>query len=545
MRRARSGSRPVDPASDDFVSIDARSDFEAQVRVTCPDKTGLGSDITRTIFDFGLVTTKGDFATDGKWAFVLVTVMKQSFVSASRNRSFVGSYGGAHTDGITRRDARSADLGAPVDWNLLRVRLENLCPSKQSISTLSSLNLAAHAGSGAGGADAAGSASGGSINEPRPGTMYILQVEVEDRVGLLHDVTQELWASELTVHRAHISTSPADTAVDLFYVTDERAELPSESRVAQISRAVQRVSGRHGGGTARVVLTPAPAFVSARRETNAARLFERSSIGRIETASATQYTEATVTVDNLMSEKHTVFQIRTRDRKGLLYDVLRASKDLEVKVNYAKVEMRDGPSAGANAALGASRSRALARTRRDAFASPRALAKSASPEDDGNETGGHLCEIDLFVGRCTDVRERRYLCQRYKENVERPVSVQIMTAGLDETTTELRVIAPLDISGFTRPRVLLDVTEALRQLKVMVFKADILIDDRSESAALGGFGSEGGGAIGNGDRGLRGDGAATRQEVHRFLLTDASGQPIASVRDRKVVCNRVLGVLLQ
>ena len=375
--------------------------------------------------------------------------------------------------------------------------------------------------------------------------MYILQVEVEDRVGLLHDVTQELWASELTVHRAHISTSPADTAVDLFYVTDERAELPSESRVAQISRAVQRVSGRHGGGTARVVLTPAPAFVSARRETNAARLFERSSIGRIETASATQYTEATVTVDNLMSEKHTVFQIRTRDRKGLLYDVLRASKDLEVKVNYAKVEMRDGPSAGANAALGASRSRALARTRRDAFASPRALAKSASPEDDGNETGGHLCEIDLFVGRCTDVRERRYLCQRYKENVERPVSVQIMTAGLDETTTELRVIAPLDISGFTRPRVLLDVTEALRQLKVMVFKADILIDDRSESAALGGFGSEGGGAIGNGDRGLRGDGAATRQEVHRFLLTDASGQPIASVRDRKVVCNRVLGVLLQ
>ena len=252
-----------------------------------------------------------------------------------------------------------------------------------------------------------------------------------------------------------------------------------------------------------------------------------------------------MTVDNLMSEKHTVFQIRTRDRKGLLYDVLRASKDLEVKVNYAKVEMRDGPSAGANAALGASRSRALARTRRDAFASPRALAKSASPEDDGNETGGHLCEIDLFVGRCTDVRERRYLCQRYKENVERPVSVQIMTAGLDETTTELRVIAPLDISGFTRPRVLLDVTEALRQLKVMVFKADILIDDRSESAALGGFGSEGRGAIGNGDRGLRGDGAATRQEVHRFLLTDASGQPIASVRDRKVVCNRVLGVLLQ
>ena len=83
--------------------------------------------------------------------------------------------------------------------------------------------------------------------EPKPGTMYILQVEVEDRVGLLHDVTQELWACELTVHRAHISTSPADTAVDLFYVTDERNELPAEARVAEISRNVQRQAGRRGG----------------------------------------------------------------------------------------------------------------------------------------------------------------------------------------------------------------------------------------------------------------------------------------------------------
>ena len=354
--------------------------------------------------------------------------------------------------------------------------------------------------------------------------MYILQVEVEDRVGLLHDVTQELWASELTVHRAHISTSPADTAVDLFYVTDERAELPAEARVAQISRAVQGVSVRRGGGAARVVLTPAPAFVSARRS-DAARLFEQSSIGLVETASATQYTEATVTVDNLMSEKHTVFQIRTRDRKGLLYDVLRASKDLEVKVNYAKVEMRDGDN------------------RRGRGGDRNSGIRNSGVDDDdhgGHGAGGHLCEIDLFVGRCTDVRERRYLCQRYKENVERPVSVQIMTAGLDETTTELRVIAPLDISGFTRPRVLLDVTEALRQLRVMVFKADILIDDRS-----GAVGPEFRGGFGDDGRYGDGGGATRCTEVHRFLLTDAHGQPISSVRDRKVVCNRVLGVLLQ
>jgi len=524
MHRSRSGSHPVEHESDDFVSIDARSDFEAQVRVTCPDKTGLGSDIARTVFDFGLVTTKGDFATDGKWAFVLVTVVAQSFLSASRGSP---ASGGARS-GRPEKNPRGHHLdGAPVNWNLLRVRLENLCPSKQSISTLSSLNLAAYAGSdnrenASSSRDVFERGSQGHVNEPRPGTMYILQVEVEDRVGLLHDVTQELWASELTVRRAHISTSPADTAVDLFYVTDERDELPAEARVAEISRAVQRVSGRRGGGTARVVLTPAPAFVSARRS-DAARLFEQGSIGRIETASATQYTEATVTVDNLMSEKHTVFQIRTRDRKGLLYDVLRASKDLEVKVNYAKVEMRDGvPGRNSGSSFRETR------------------LEMRDDDDHGHGQGGHLCEIDLFVGRCTDVRERRYLCQRYKENVERPVSVQIMTAGLDETTTELRVIAPLDISGFTRPRVLLDVTEALRQLRVMVFKADILIDDRS-----GAVGPEFRGGFGDDGRYGDGGGATRCTEVHRFLLTDAHGQPISSVRDRKVVCNRVLGVLLQ
>lgn len=98
---------------DDFVSVMPASDTEGQVRVTCPDKTGLGSDITRTIFDFGLVAVKGDFATDGKWAFVLVTVKKQIGLGNSA-----------------------------INWNLLRQRLENICPSKASISTLSSLNLA-------------------------------------------------------------------------------------------------------------------------------------------------------------------------------------------------------------------------------------------------------------------------------------------------------------------------------------------------------------------------------------------------------------------
>lgn len=49
------------------------------------------------------------------------------------------------------------------------------------------------------------------------------------------------------------------------------------------------------------------------------------------------YAEALVTVDNYTSKAHTVIQVRTRDRKGLFYDSMRATKDLKVNVSYGKV----------------------------------------------------------------------------------------------------------------------------------------------------------------------------------------------------------------
>ena len=101
--------------------------------------------------------------------------------------------------------------------------------------------------------------------------------------------------------------------------------------------------------------------------------------------------------------------------------------------------------------------------------------------------------------------------------------------GIDAVTTELCVTAPMDAGGHARPRVLLgtprhasagvaclltccapaDVTNALRRLGIMVFKADI------HTARIQG---------------------KPLQEVHRFLLTDAFGQPIddPSMRDRVV-----------
>lgn len=45
-----------------------------ELRISCPDATGLGCDIARLMFEFGLTVIKGDFSTDGKWCFLLFNV---------------------------------------------------------------------------------------------------------------------------------------------------------------------------------------------------------------------------------------------------------------------------------------------------------------------------------------------------------------------------------------------------------------------------------------------------------------------------------------
>lgn len=42
-----------------------------EVRISCPDATGLGVDITRVLLDFGLRVLAGDISTDGKWCFLV------------------------------------------------------------------------------------------------------------------------------------------------------------------------------------------------------------------------------------------------------------------------------------------------------------------------------------------------------------------------------------------------------------------------------------------------------------------------------------------
>jgi hypothetical protein len=132
----------------------------------------------------------------------------------------------------------------------------------------------------------------------------------------------------------------------------------------------------------------------------------RACPSRSSDARASGYAEAVVTVDNHTSKAHTVLQVRcarvrhascsdaqplpcpqvrTRDRKGLLYDSLRATKDLKVNVSYGKAREE---------------SRGL-HTR---------AQLTAPSQVEVRETG--ICELDLFVGRTSNQEVERRLCQR-------------------------------------------------------------------------------------------------------------------------------------
>jgi len=524
----------------------------AEFRLTCPDKTGLGADICRVAFEFGLVVTRGDFTTDGVWALVLLTVRagkvragdvrgvgrgrgraaggedededdedEDDDASASARavrrtrrtvrramRAAMWAYGvarakvvaaanaargraGTNASASGRGRAAAAALSGEtaaraskikrytsegschgenaalmgmtqmrrscvVDWELLRQRLELLCPHKSTISTIPSVDSLV------------------KLEQTHSQNMYILQVECQDRVGLLHDVTLALWELQLTVHRAHVTTSPSGKAVDLFYVTDDLHELPNPARVGDISRYVRPIIASTDDDRKRVniLVHPAPPFVTRQSRTKALR--ESDGMIVTEANPSLFHADTTVEIDNLMSPAHTVFQIRTRDRQGLLYDCLRVSKDLKVSVSYAKIEIID-------------RSR---------------------------------CEIALFTRNIKDKTQMEYLCAKYKEHVDHPLKVEMLCNHVESLTSELRVVAPLDIAGHTRPRVLLDVTEALQDLDVMIFKADILIDPRTVDNAI-------------------------QDEVHRFLLTDRRGEPISTPEARQEVCDRVFFSLMR
>lgn len=168
------------------VSVTPAGAHSALVRISCPDTVGFGCDLARTIFDFGLVVEQGDFSTDGKWSFLIFRARSLGGATAAWGPPVESAR-------LTTAPCPQVRPGNNLDscpWPLLKQRLEAVCPSDPAAA-------AQHAGGTA---------------EPFRQQHFIFQVEVTDRVGLLHDVTQALWERELTGAAPHPQSAAGPTA---------------------------------------------------------------------------------------------------------------------------------------------------------------------------------------------------------------------------------------------------------------------------------------------------------------------------------------------
>lgn len=410
----RRGLKPGDPS---------------EITINCPDKVGLGCDLARIVFEFGLSVTKGDMSTDGRWCFVVLWVIPKASPLSVR-------------------------------WALLKERMESICPS-----ALASMLP--------------------PMAPPVPVSKRVLMLQVcsSDRTGLLHDVAQKLWELELTIHKVKVSTSPDGKAIHLFFVTDNRNVLPWKTRAEEVKKQLKEfcgdvcslceinLAGPECGG---LTCYPLPASVTKEIFYDDPANFEhdhsRSEKGhaRIENSS----NRVVMTIDNKTSPVHSLLHLSCKSRKGLLYDCLRTVKDFNLKVAHGRTNMLENGSS-------------------------------------------ELCVfvLDPNGHKITDIQEQKALVQCMEEEVGHPVRIKVGTRGTD---TELLVATPIEKCGRGRPRVLYDVTLALKMLDICIFKADI-------------------GRHAYNDK---------RWEIYQFLLVDKEESSLTCSRMRNLIEDRVRNILV-
>ncbi|KAI4317436.1 hypothetical protein L6164_025303 [Bauhinia variegata] len=258
------------------------------ITVNCPDKTGLGCDICRIILEFGLYVTKGDFATDGIWCYIVLWVVPHSVVH-------------------------------PMRWPNLKDRLQSICPSC--------------------------SASFYFNQEPAGSSpVYLLKFGCHDRKGLLHDVTQVLCELELTIQKVKVTTTPDGRVLDLFFITDNMELLHTRERQDETCQRLHAAL-RDSCFSCELQLA-GPVYevnqgISSLSPVLADELF-RSELSDDEVRTQalspdmTKLKKTNIVIDNSLSPAHTLLQIHSADHKGLLYDIMRTLKDMNTKISYGR-----------------------------------------------------------------------------------------------------------------------------------------------------------------------------------------------------------------
>ncbi|OWM70233.1 hypothetical protein CDL15_Pgr026083 [Punica granatum] len=268
-------------------------DYSTVITVNCPDKTGLGCDLCRTILLFGLSICRGD----GKWCYIVFWV-------------------------IGRPKAR---------WDLLKKRLLDVCPSYLSTSDIQYYRP--------------------ENKQPLRHNLFLLKFWCSyDQKGLLHvfdrrnssgaaDVTEVLCELELTIKRVKVSTTPDGSVLDLFFVTDSRELLHTRKRQEETIGRLRTVLGdsvtscdieRAGPEVTECsegsCYLP-PAFTE---DLFGSEMHDGNPNGTLVS------NPILVSMDNSLSPSHTVVQILCQDHKGLIYDIMRTLKDRNIQISYGR-----------------------------------------------------------------------------------------------------------------------------------------------------------------------------------------------------------------
>ncbi|XP_058736613.1 ACT domain-containing protein ACR9-like [Vicia villosa] len=355
------------------------------VTVNCPDKAGLGCDLCRIILEFGLRITRADISTDGRWCYIIFWVIP-------------------HPDSLK------------IDWESLKTRLLSPCPS-----CLFSYHFKQQ-----------------SAN-PSPNQIYLLKVWIFDQKGLLYDINEILCNLQLTIQRVKVMPTPDGRALDLFFITDEMELFHTKKRRDDVCEYLMealgekcisselQLAGPEYDGHLQGFSSLPPAYSE---ELFGPELPDKVWLHPL-SQDMTTLKKPSVTVDNTLSPAHTLLQIQCVDQKGLCYDIMRISKDSDIKVAYGRF--------------------------------------TSSVKGFQN--------IDLFVQqkedgqKIIDPERHKTLCATLKEEMLHPLRVIIVNRGPDR---ELLVANPVELSGGGRPRVFYDVTLALKALGVFIFSAEVV-----------------------------------------------------------------------
>ncbi|GMY08590.1 ACT domain-containing protein ACR9 [Fagus crenata] len=279
--------------SDDVVLIQRgkKPGEPSIITVNCPDKAGLGCDLCRIIYEFGLSITRGDSSKDGRWCYLVLWVVP-------------------HHSSVK------------VDWESLKSRLLSACPSCLFSYCFNQQS-----------------------NGRWPSPLYLLKFWCLDQKGSLHDISKVLCELELSIQRVKVMPTPDGRVLDLFFITDGMELLDTKQRRDDVCEHLMAVLGKNSI-TCEIQLA-GPEYERLRGVSNlppavAEELFscepsdKDTSVLQARSPSMKTVNKATITVDNLLSPVHTLLQIQCLDQKGLVYDVMRTLKDCDIQIVYGR-----------------------------------------------------------------------------------------------------------------------------------------------------------------------------------------------------------------